>query len=392
MRRLVCLLLAMAFLLPPVSPAAAAEESSQRRILYYRNPMGLPDTSPVPKKDGMGMDYIPVYADEAGEGNREGIRVSPARLQQLGVRIATVQKRPLAHTLQLFGTVAYDESRLTAVTPRFDGYISSLFGGLPGETVRAGEPLADIYSPEIWRHGLELRRYAGTRDVAAVRERLKALGIPPTEIARLERGEAPQDSIRWPAPVDGVVIERNVVRGQGFRAGDTLYRIADLSALWVMAQVFTEDLAFITTTQKATITTTAWPGRSFEGEVRLILPDIDPVTRTARVRIEVANPDHLLRPGMYVNVALPPPTDTPPVLVVPESAILDDGRQQTVLIAKGDGGFTPRPVSLGQRADGLVEVRRGVQAGEQVASSATFLIDAESDIRAALEDMKEPAP
>jgi Cu(I)/Ag(I) efflux system membrane fusion protein len=359
---------------PPGQPSA-------RRILYYRNPMGLPDTSPIPKKDPMGMDYIPVYEDEQQDDGKT-VRVSLDKVQRTGVRTEKVESRVIVHPVRAVGTVVHDESRLTIVAMRSDGYIEELFVNKTGEHVSAGDPLFRVYSPEIISAQIDLR-------VGNTEQRLRNLGVPENHIREVRAGKMPM-SLVWPAPATGHVIEKGVIKGQRVKAGDELYRIADHSRLWVIADVAESDLPALKLGTHATVTVRAYATQPVEGEVTFIYPHLRTETRTARVRIEVPNPEGRLKVDMYADVMFQVGLDEQPTIAVPASAVIDSGANQVVLVVKGEGRFEPRPVKLGRRGEGYVEILEGVTKGEEVVTSATFLIDAESNLKAALQAFTRP--
>lgn len=380
----------------------AQANAGARKILYYRNPMGLPDTSPVPKKDGMGMDYIPVYeGDDADDGNI--VKVSLDRVQRSGVRTEPADARVLVQPVRAVGTVAIDESKLTVVAMRSAGYIEDLFVNNTGRTVRAGEPLFRVYSPDIVNAQIDLRISLGAvqrgvsgtdgnQSVNGAMQRLRNLGVPESRINEVrETGTNPR-TLDWPAPATGVVLSKRVINGQRVEAGDELYRIADLSTVWVIADVAEADLELIKLGTRAQITFRAYPSAPVEGRVTLIYPEVKAETRTARVRIEVPNPDGRLKADMYADVVFRVGADGVPVVTVPNSAVIDSGSQQLVLISRGEGRFEPRPVKLGRRDDGYREVLDGVREGEDIVTAATFLIDAESNLRAALKTFTQDEP
>jgi Cu(I)/Ag(I) efflux system membrane fusion protein len=375
------------------APAAAA----QRKILYYRNPMGLPDTSPVPKKDSMGMDYIPAYE---GEDQDDGttVRVSLDKVQRSGVRTETVEMRSIVRPVRGVGTVMHDEGRITVVAMRSEGFVEDLFVSRTGQHVHAGDPLFRVYSNDIVRAQSDLSVLRSpsrsgpdtSKDIDGAMLRLRNLGVPESRIREVrDKGVNPR-TLDWPAPATGDVIEKRIINGQRVAAGDELYRIADHTHLWVIADVAESDLAAIKIGMRATVTVRAYMSQPIEGEVTFIYPELKPETRTARVRIEVANPDGRLKVDMYADVVFQAGAGEAPVVAVPTSALIDSGNRQVVLIAKGEGRFEPRPVKVGRRGDGYVEILEGISKGEDVVTSATFLIDAESNLRAALRAFTQP--
>lgn len=387
---------------PP--PAAEAKPTGKGKILYYRNPMGLPDTSPVPKKDWMGMDYIPVYeGEEADDGS---VTVSLAKVQRLGVQTEPVQTRELARTVRAVGTVQLDESRLAVVTTKFEGWIEKLHVNTTGQPVRRGQPLMEVYSPELvvaqqeylvaWRalqdlaHAGEDVRTSAERLVEGALAKLRNWDISDDQIQRLRREGTVTRRIALRAPANGIVLEKPALEGMRFMPGELLFKTADLSRVWLIAEVFEQDLGAVREGQPARITVNAFPGLEFTGTVEFIYPTLARDTRTARVRIVVPNPDGRLRADMYASVALEAKTGTGPALAVPESAVINSGTRQVVLVERGEGRYEPRAVKIGAAADGYYEVREGLKPDERVVVSANFLIDAESNLRAALRSFTAP--
>ena len=393
---------------PASTPAApvATVPGGEHKILYYRNPMGLPDTSPVPKKDSMGMDYIPVYADEGGGAVPGTVTISPERIQMLGVRTEAASLRSIAHTVRAVGSVAADERRIGVVNPKFEGWIEKLLVNTTGQTVRRGEALLEVYSPDLvlaQREYLVARSAAAdmaqadamTRDnakaiAAAALSRLKNWDISADQLARLQRTGTATRTLTLSAPIGGIVMEKTALEGLHFGAGDMLYRIVDLSTVWLLAELFEQDLAQIRPGQSAKIAVQAYPGRVFDGRVAFVYPTVNAQTRTAKVRIEVPNPDLLLKTDMYATVEIAAPVESTTVPTVPDSAVLDTGTRQTVLVDRGEGRFEPRAVKAGARAGGYVAVLEGIRDGEKVVTGANFLIDAESNLRAALQAFTAP--
>ena len=328
----------------PASAEQSAPAEGGRKILYYRNPMGLPDTSPVPKKDPMGMDYIPVYADEHDDPNT--VKVSLDKVQRSGVRTEKVASLPITRTVRGIGTVEHDESSLRIVTVRSDGYIEKLFVNKTGQHVAKGEPLFRFYSPQIQlaqadlvvalrAEGTSAKSEAG-RNVAGAIQRLRNLDVPESRIEEVRADLSNPRTIDWASP--------------------------------------------------ATVTLRALPGEPHEGTVSFIYPEMmKPETRTISVRIELSNPDGKIKPGMYADVVFRLGRGDAPALAVSDSAIIDSGTRQVVLVAKGEGRFEPREVKIGRRGEGYTEIVSGLQSGEEVVTSATFLIDAESNLKAALQ-------
>ncbi|MGH6865221.1 MAG: efflux RND transporter periplasmic adaptor subunit [Methyloceanibacter sp.] len=371
--------------------APGDKKDSGRKILYYRNPMGLPDTSPVPKKDSMGMDYIPVYADEVDEGGT--VRVSLDKVQRSGVRTEKVDTQKLSRSVRGIGIVNHDESLLTIVTVRSDGYIEELFVDKTGQHVKAGEPLFRFYSSQIQLAQVDLlvairargRSDAG-REVEGARQKLRNLDVPEARIEEVIETTTNPRTLDWPSPATGDVVAKNVIEGQRVVAGEELFRIADHSKVWVIAEVAEADIADIAVGTPVTVTLRAYVNAPHEGVVTFIYPEMmKPEMRTISVRIELPNPDGRMKPGMYADAVFHPGAETTPVAAVPASAVIDSGARKIVLITKGEGRFEPREVKLGRRGEGYFEVLEGVSPGEEVVTSATFLIDSESNLKAALQ-------
>ncbi|UYW31906.1 efflux RND transporter periplasmic adaptor subunit [Methylorubrum extorquens] len=354
-----------------------------RRVLYYRNPMGLPDTSPVPKKDSMGMDYVPVYA---GEDEGGVVTVSPAKVQRTGVRTAAVERRIVSQPVRVPGTVALDERRVTVVATRSDAYVDYVESVTTGDRVRKGQPLVHVYSPEINAAAAQLIANPG---FDGARRRLQNLNVSEPVIDEMERTRKVPMAITWSSPRDGLVLQRTAVEGMKAAAGDTLFRIGDISLMWVLADVPERDLAGVRVSQPVSVRLRSAPGRTFSGKVAIVYPQVNPETRATRVRIELANPDGTLLPDMYADVEIA--TGAPsPVVAVPDDAVIDTGERQVVLLDRGEGRFEPKEVKVGVRGGGYVEVREGVTAGDRVVTAANFLIDAESNLKAALQSITVP--
>jgi Cu(I)/Ag(I) efflux system membrane fusion protein len=344
---------------------------------YYRNPMGAPDTSPAPKKDPMNMDYIPVCEDESGQ-SAGTVQINLDKVQRLGVRTEEVQEHALSSTVRAFASLQYDERRQYVVAPKFGGWIEKLAVSAIGDAVVRGQALFEVYSPEL--NVLQQEWALAGRSLYAS-DKLRNLDYPEAAMERLRRGERPR-TLAISSPVAGTVIEKTAVEGMRFQAGDTLFRIVDTSTMWVIAEVYEQDLAFVKVGDMAQVTVNAWSNRSFPGKVTFIYPNVSKDSRTGRLRIEVANPDGLLRADMAATAEIANPL--PPAVAVPDSAIIDSGKRQVVLVELGAGRYEPRPVKLGARLPGYVQVLEGLKPGEKVVTSATFLIDAESNLRAAL--------
>lgn len=380
---------------------AAAPASKAKKILYYRNPMGLADTSAVPKKDPMGMDYIPVFAggDDGRAESAQQIRISADKVQKLGVRTERATERTLAREVRALGRVEIDESRIAAIAPRFEGWVERLHVRVSGQPVAKGQALFEVWSPElasaqseyaIARQSAEAMKNAEAsahESMSALADaslsRLKNWGLSAGELQSHSRHGQTRRALTLRSPVSGIVIEKKAQQGMRFAPGDTLYQIADLSSVWVVADANEQDIARIQLGQKARITVSAYPGKEFIGRVSFISPTLNSDTRTVPVRVELANPDGRLKPGLFAAMTLEAP-QAARALTVPSSAVIDSGTRQIVLVEVGEGRFEPRTVKLGARTDDYVEVLDGIRSGEAVVVAANFLIDAESNLKAAL--------
>jgi Cu(I)/Ag(I) efflux system membrane fusion protein len=392
------------------APEAASADggAKPRKLLYYRNPMGLPDTSPVPKKDTMGMDYIAVYeGDDAGADGASAdagssartITISTEKIQKLGVRAEAAQMRTLDRSVRATGRIEADERRLYAIAPKFEGYVERLHVNVTGQPVARGQPLFEVYSPElvsaqreylIARQGVDALKGAGGSALSGMQQlaesslaRLKNWDISEEQVQALAKSGETRRTLTFRSPVSGIVTEKKALQGMRFMPGEALYQIADLSAVWVIADVVEQDIALVKNGARADIRINAYPDKRFAGRVSYIYPTLKPETRSIAVRIELANPGLLLKPAMFAEVELPL-TNRGSVLTVPVSAVLDSGARQMVLVQLGEGRFEPREVRLGARGDNYVEVLSGLKNGEVVVTAANFLIDAESNLKAAL--------
>jgi len=379
-----------------VSQPEAAGQSS-RKLLYYRNPMGLPDTSPTPKKDSMGMDYIAVYAGDEPDGDG-AVKVSPARLQTLGVKTARAEMQALDAAVRAVGRIEVDERLIHDVSPRFEGWIERLYVNASGDPVKRGQPLFSVYSPELVSAQKELAiaeslkldapgadpaaRDAARRLAAGARERLSNWQVGIADGTRASR-------LSFSSPVNGVVLEKKAVEGMRFAPGMAIYRIADLSKVWVIADVYEKDLARVHVGEMASIGIEAFPDRAFKAKVSYVYPTVNIATRTTPVRLELENRDGLLRPGMFAHIELAS-AGSKLRLSVPKSAVIDSGERQIVLRVAGEGRFQPQPVKIGLRGKESVEILDGLEDGAEVVVAANFLIDAESNLKAALATFNEP--
>ena len=392
-------------LVKAAQPSNAPAAKGPRKIVRYRSPMDPKQTSPTPRKDEMGMDYLPVYDDEVKGGGApvDGlavVNIEPMRQQLIGLRTAPVERGQVGATWRTVGKVAVDERRVHHVNIKVSGFAEQVFVDYVGKPVRRGEPLFTIYSPDLLsvqqEYLLALRTRAalasggvagdsGDELVQAARERLKLWDIPDGEIARLERtGKATKTLIIF-SPMSGVVTKKDLVMGHRLNEGDMPYEITDLSSVWVLADAYESDLGRIKLGMTATLSLQAFPNRGFKGRVIFIDPILDAKTRTAKVRLEFPNSSGELRPEMFGEVTMQAAPRQG--LRVPSDAVIDSGTSKVVFVAVGEGKFQPREVKIGATSSETVEVLSGLQAGEQVVTRANFLVDSESRLRASLAAM-----
>jgi membrane fusion protein, copper/silver efflux system len=375
--------------------AVSSASTTERKIKYYRNPMGLPDASPVPKKDSMGMDYIAVYeGDDTDDGL---VKLSPGKIQRTGVKSEPAAKRVIRTIIRAPGTIQLDERRVSVISMRSESFVLKVANVTTGSHVVRGQPLTEVYSPAVSSAAAEYLATITSKTTSGdasygrgSRQRLLNLEVPEAAISAIEKSRNVPTSVEWTAPRDGIVLERNAIEGMRVQPGGVLFRIADHSVVWALIDVAERDLGWISIGQSATVKARSFPGREFSGKVEVIYPEINKETRTARVRVELPNPDLVLLHDMYVDAEIDTGSGEP-VLSVPESAVMDTGSRQAVFVDKGQGRFEPREVKLGHRGSGYVEVRQGVANGEPVVVSANFLIDAESNLKAALKGFSEGA-
>ena len=370
--------------------AETMPNAGEKKIKYYRNPMGLPDTSPAPKKDSMGMDYIAVYdGDEPDDGS---IKLSVGKLQRTGVRSESVTMHNFSATIRAPGVIALDERRQSVMSLRFEGWVEKIEDVTTGTTIKKGQPLFRVYGPELSAAAAQYVSILGSTSdgsapaIKGARRRLENLGVPDSVIAEMTRAREVPLTLVWPAPRDGIVTERNISEGMRAMPGDALFKIADVSTVWALADVAERDLAQLAVGQQAIVRPRNNEGSSFQGKISVIYPSLNKETRTARVRIELANSDGLLKPDMYLDVEIAAGSAAP-MLAVPENAVIDSGDKQAVILDMGDGKFLPRAVKTGQRGQGFVQIREGLADGDKIVTSANFLIDAESNLKAALQGL-----
>ena len=377
----------------------------EREVLFYRSPMDPNVTSPVPRTDAMGMDYVPVYADEAGGTSAQGavVTIDPAVQQNMNVVTRRVSRMDISHEIRTVGSLGYDQERMVSVTTKYPGFIEKTYVNYIGQPVRKGEPLFEIYAPELVQTEQELLaalRYArqlesapaDTRDratglIEAARQRLAYWDVSPEQIRRLEETGEVFRTLQVLAPSNGVIMMRMPgLEGMATQPGMELLHIADLSNLWLTVEVFDNQLPWVDVGSSATVSLSYFPGVTYRGRVRYIEPEVSEKTRTLQLTLDVPNRDGRLRVGMYATVVFEPVAATD-ALTVPAEAVLRTGQRDLVVVALGGGRFAPREVVLGPRADGVVQTLEGLADGDEVVISAQFLIDSESNLREAIQKM-----
>ncbi|MEQ2005578.1 MAG: efflux RND transporter periplasmic adaptor subunit [Limisphaerales bacterium] len=375
--------------------AQSGATGGERKVKYYKSTMLLGEISPAPRKDSMGMDMVPVYEDEAQDSAT--ISVNPATVQTMGIRTGIVTNGPLRRVIRTVGTVEFDETSLADVTTKFKGWIEKLYVDATGKQAHKGEPLFEIYSPDLYSAQVEYvlalnQEGTGAASMrASALTKLKFFDVSAEQIAELEKSRQATKTLRVSAPRDGIVVEKMAIEGQMVDAGMKLYRLADLSLVWVLAQVYEQDLPFVKLGQEAVVKLSYFSDREFRGRVTYVYPTLDEKTRTARVRLEFHNPGFFLKPGMFATVELASDLEAS-TLLVPDMAVLRSGEHNTVFVALDGGRFEPRTVTLGPRAEGnMYQVLSGLKAGERVVTSGQFMLDSESQLREAIQKMLQPA-
>ncbi len=388
--------------------ATKTGDEGGRKVLFYRNPMNPAITSPVPAQDEMGMDYIPVYAEDSGSSDKEPagtVKIDPVTVQNIGVRTTIAKQRSLSHQIHAVGRITYDEERLTRLHPKTEGWVDEIFIDKTGEFVKKDTILLGLYSPQLVssqqeyllalsnRESLENSSFEDIRKgadelVRSSRERLELLDVPEHQIRELEKTRKIKKSLHIHSPFDGIVMKVGVRDGQYVTPATELYMLADLSNIWVYVDIYENELPWVKVGDIAEMKVEAIPGKVFTGKVTYIYPYLESKTRTNRIRLEFENRDLKLKPDMFANVTLKTSRQEKAV-VVPSEAIVRSGTDNQIFVVRGPGKFEPRKVVLGVSSEGLTQILSGVKAGEEVVTSSQFLIDSESKLREATAKMME---
>ncbi len=424
-------------------PGSKTNATLERKILHYRDTMNPQNTSPIPKKAPDGMDYVPVYDESSnsggerkiayykdpmhpwytsdkpgkapdcgmdlvpvyeGESDVQGIKINPVTIQNIGVQTETVERRKLSKIIRTVGKVDYDERKVYSINSKIMGWVEKLNVDYTGKAVQKGEPLMELYSPELvttqeeYLQALQYQKNLQQSSVGAAKKgadnlvqsasrRLLYWDIGENEIQELENRGTPKKTMTIYSPVDGIVMEKTVQKGQNIMAGMELYKIADLSIVWVLADIYQYELSWVNVGQTVDIELSYISGKSFKGKITFVYPYLNEETKTAKVRIEVANTPTLeLKPDMYATVKIVSPVAVN-AIAIPDQAIIRSGERDVVVVSLGGGYFDPRDVKLGVSADGYVQILEGIKEGEKIVISSQFLIDSESNLKAAISQM-----
>jgi len=391
----------------PSGTKSEQKVKAERKPLFYRNPMNPEVTSPVPAKDNMGMDYIPVYADGDQSANEPAgtVTIDPVTVQNIGVRTAMAVRKTLTREVQSVGRVDYDEKRITRLHPKTDGWIGKLRVDETGEQVKKDQILLSIYSPQLVSSQEEyllamsnmktlksspfpdIRR--GAVDLLrSTRERLELLDVPMHQIKKLEKTRKVMKFLHIHSPFEGIVVKIGARDGQYVTPQTELYMIADLSRVWTYVDVYEYELPWIKVGDEADMRLASLPGETFTGKITYIYPYLEAKTRTIKVRLEFDNPGLKLKPDMFADVNIHASKQVN-AIVIPSEAVLRTGSRNAVFVVRGPGKYEPRDVKLGISSEGLVQILTGVKEGEDVVTSAQFLIDSESKLREAAAKMME---
>jgi Cu(I)/Ag(I) efflux system membrane fusion protein len=389
----------------PASAAAGSGPAGERKVKYWQAPMDPTYIRDEPGQSPMGMDLVPVYEDEAGEAPAGTVQIDPVFVQNIGVQSQPLERRDIPFTVRTVGTLTYNEKGTYLITTKYEGWIENVHVNYVGEPVKKGQKLFEVYSPKLvttqeeYLQSLDYaRRMAEGRhpDIAAraqslldsTRQRLRYWDISDEQIQQLEESGQVARTLSVVAPARGFIVEKmnQALEGMYVRPGMNLYKVADLSTIWVEVDIFENQVSWMRVGQKATIELPYQPGKTYTGTVKYLYPYFDKKTRTMKVSIELSNPGHKLRAEMYANVTLEMPS-VQDVLAVPEEAVIHSGQRNVVVLDRGNGTFQVKEVTLGVNGDGVWEVKQGLEEGDSIVTSAQFLIDSESNLQEAIQKM-----
>ena len=391
-------------------PETTTQATTPRQPLFYRNPMNPTVTSPVPAKDNMGMDYLPVYAEDATHKDDPAgtVNIDPVTVQNMGVRTAIAKQALLSHVVRTVGRIAYDEERIVRLHPKTEGWIETQRIDKTGQLVGKNHDLLSIYSPQLVasqqeyilalnnlkvleKSPIEDIRRGAEELVYSSRERLKLLDVPEHQLHELTASHIIKKSLHIHSPEAGIVIQIGAREGQYVTPETELYMIADLSKIWVYADIYEYELPWVKVGDPVEMQLAGVPGRIFKGHLAFIYPYAEPETRTIKVRLTFDNAELLLKPDMFAEVTIHAGKQVDAV-VIPSEAIIRSGAKAQTLIVRAPGKFEPRLITLGLSSEGNVAILKGITAGEEVVTSAQFLIDSESRLHEATAKMLEPTP
>lgn len=375
----------------------ASDKEETRKVKFYKSTMMPGEISLTPRKDSMGMDMVSVYEDGAADSS--SISIDPVTVQNMGIRTELVRKGPVRGIIRTVATIDYNETTLTDITTKFKGWVTKLYVDATGKQVHRGDPLFEVYSPDLYTAQTEYllaleNKFSISSDTEELKEsaltKLIYFDISDDQIADLEYTRKVKKTLHINSPLDAIVVEKMVVEGQMVEPGMKLYRLADLSIVWVQAQIYEKDLAFVKPGEEAVVSLSYLSDRKFRGRVTYIYPTVDEKTRTARVRMEFHNPGYFLKPGMFATAELQTELAHSGILV-PDSAVLRSGEKNTVFVALEGGHFEPRVITLGPRSENnMYQVLSGLTEGERVVTSGQFMLDSESQLREAIQKMLKP--
>ncbi len=390
----------LGFLTPPgiqqEIQSTGGKGGEEHKIAYWRAPMNPTEIYDAPGKSAMGMDLVPVYEDELVGGVE--IKVDPVTQQNMGVRIAIVEKAPLTQTIRTYGHITYDETRTAEVSPKISGWIEKIHVDFTGKFVKKMQPLFELYSPELfaaqqeylvtYRNLNRMSKQANKGLLKAARQRLRYFDVAESEIRAMEKTGKIKKTVTIRSPFDGVVILKKAVEGSYVKDGATVYRIADLSRVWVEVHIYEFEFPWVAKGQAAEMTLPYLPGRTFSGRIAYVYPYLQRKTRDVIIRLEFDNPNFVLKPNMYADVKLKRRAGEG--IVIPSEAVIRSGERNIVFVLRDQNKFTPRNVTLGFNLDnGNIQVIKGLAPGEKVVTSGQFLLDSESKLKEAVQKMME---
>jgi Cu(I)/Ag(I) efflux system membrane fusion protein/cobalt-zinc-cadmium efflux system membrane fusion protein len=367
------------------------ESKTETKKTMYRSTMNPSEVSDKPGKDSMGMDMVPFEVEQSVEKTPSGlaaVSIAPEARQRMGLTTGVVERRPLAREVRTSARIAADETRLYRVTVKVDGWVDKLFTATTGQFVKQGDPLLTVYSPDLLtlqNEYLTALRSGSSNLVTSARKRLSLWDITDEQIDHLEKTGVAEKMLTLFAPASGWIIERMVLPGQKIAAGEPLLVIADLSTVWADADIYQSDLPYVKVGMPVKLALSYWPAETFTGKVTFVSPTLDPESRTLKARLEIPNPELLLKPEMFATATLA--YDLGEGLAIPETAVMRTGLETYAFRDAGDGRLVPTPITVGERCDGYYQLLSGLSAGDKVVTSANFLVDSESSMKAALESM-----